>query len=47
MLLQEEDITNQKLLDTIHQVYKDHEKYQKAMASQSSESGDSDYCRFN
>lgn len=33
MLLQEEDITNQKLLDTIHQVYKDHEKYQKAMAA--------------
>ena len=33
MVLEEEEITDQKLLDTILQVYKDHEKYQKAMAA--------------
>lgn len=32
-LLPEEEITNEKFLDTIHQVYSDHENYQKQMAS--------------
>ena len=32
-LLPEEEITNEKFLDTIHQVYSDRENYQKQMAS--------------